>query len=803
MKKVSLLVLLVFSFIASFSQTYPVTQILGSPQTLVLSKGGLRADSSLILPSFPDTASANLSTYIKNYPGNMIIVGNQTFVRNANATQWLALATSGTAVGSVTSITQGYGITNTPNPITVTGTVKVDTTAATGLSGKYVRFTDTSVMLSKYLRRSDTTAMLLPYLRKADTTAMLSKYVRKTTTISTSDPLYVNNAASASLSGNISLLITKASTLGSGYLDNTDWNTFNNKLNKSDTAAMLSKYLRRSDTTAMLLPYLRKADTTAMLSKYLRISDTTAMLSPYLRKVDTTNKFVNTITRTPGKDSIIYFIGGTRYAIKDSSGGGVTSVTATYPALSSGGATPNISMYQASNTVDGFLSTTDWIKFNNKVDSVSVSGGILTKTGTANPIISSSVNSSKLVGRGTSSSGTMQEITIGSGLSMSGTTLSAIGGGGGGSQTLQQTLTVGDTLTTYFYFKTNLANDSTVNLNGARLTAPRIYDFPDSSGILALKSDLIPFHYQIDLSASSYTMTKYGVYEIKIATDSTTPYYIIFPNATLFTGQRITLINADASGYNNNAIIDTTGEANTRPKYQGTYKTIGQIPYGMTYEFISTNGVWMSTSPTPVYVDTFASDYDGTGITTYNIPFNGTYKLVNVNGSKQNDYYIVTFPDPKKNNGERITLINADSIYSLKIEGTWLPVSKNSFGGLVVKVAPQSTYEFVSIDSQWVCVSRSSHPTVFNIDLSVGDYKIPSNGIFQINDASTNNIIFPEAVEFDGTTIIVINSDNTNDATIGGTQPEDASGTAVANIGLMNSYTFVSIGGKWFLINVY
>ena len=41
--------------------------------------------------------------------------------------------------------------------------------------------------------------------------------------------------------------------------------------------------------------------------------------------IDTSNKFVNRITRTPGKDSIIFFIGGTRYAIKDSVGTGGSS----------------------------------------------------------------------------------------------------------------------------------------------------------------------------------------------------------------------------------------------------------------------------------------------------------------------------------------------------------------------------------------------------------------------------------------------------------------------------------------------
>jgi len=43
---------------------------------------------------------------------------------------------------------------------------------------------------------------------------------------------------------------------------------------------------------------------------------------------DTTNKFVNRIERTPGKDSIIYFVGANRFAIKDSVGGGAGSDTA-------------------------------------------------------------------------------------------------------------------------------------------------------------------------------------------------------------------------------------------------------------------------------------------------------------------------------------------------------------------------------------------------------------------------------------------------------------------------------------------
>mgnify|MGYP000328890853 FL=1 len=45
---------------------------------------------------------------------------------------------------------------------------------------------------------------------------------------------------------------------------------------------------------------------------------------------------------------------------------GVTSVGATSPVVSSGGTTPVISMPQATSSVSGYLSSTDWNTFNNK-----------------------------------------------------------------------------------------------------------------------------------------------------------------------------------------------------------------------------------------------------------------------------------------------------------------------------------------------------------------------------------------------------------------------------------------------------
>lgn len=69
-------------------------------------------------------------------------------------------------------------------------------------------------------------------------------------------------------------------------------------------------------------------------------------------------------------------------------GGGVTAVTGTAPIASSGGATPAISISQASSTTEGYVSSTDWNTFNNKQDTL-VSGTNI-----------KSVNSTSLLGSG-------------------------------------------------------------------------------------------------------------------------------------------------------------------------------------------------------------------------------------------------------------------------------------------------------------------------------------------------------------------------------------------------------------------
>jgi hypothetical protein len=87
--------------------------------------------------------------------------------------------------------------------------------------------------------------------------------------------------------------------------------------------------------------------------------------------------------------------------------GTVTAVTGTAPVVSSGGTAPNISMAAANTTTDGYLTSTDWNTFNNKAPATS--------------------GTSILYGNG---SGGFSNVTIGSGVSFAGGTLSATGSGG-------------------------------------------------------------------------------------------------------------------------------------------------------------------------------------------------------------------------------------------------------------------------------------------------------------------------------------------------------------------------------------
>jgi len=182
-----------------------------------------------------------------------------------------------------------------------------------------------------------------------------------------------------------------ATTSVNGYLTSTDWNTFNNKGVGSVTSVSVVSANGLAGTVA-----------TATTTPAVTLSTTvTGVLKGNGTAISAATSGTDYAPATSGT-SILYgsgaggfsnvaigtgvaFAGGTLSAT--GSGGTVTSVTGTAPVVSSGGATPAISMAAATTSVNGYLTSTDWTTFNNKVTSVSGTSGRTTSTGGATPVI--------------------------------------------------------------------------------------------------------------------------------------------------------------------------------------------------------------------------------------------------------------------------------------------------------------------------------------------------------------------------------------------------------------------------------
>jgi len=264
-----------------------------------------------------------------------ILKGNGTSISAATSGTDYAPATSGTSIlygngaGGFSNVTIGTGV-----------SFAGGTLSATGSGGTVTSVTGTAPVVSS---GGTTPAISMPaatssvngYLTSTDWNTFNNKGSGTVTSVTGTAPVVSSGGTTPAIS------MAAASASANGYLTSTDWTTFNNKGSGSVTSVGGTGTVNGITLTG-----------TVTTSGNLTLGGTLGGIA---------NSQLNNSAIT---------INGTSTSLGGSiSVGTVTSVTGTAPVVSSGGATPAISMAAATTSVNGYLTSTDWTTFNNKVSS--------------------------------------------------------------------------------------------------------------------------------------------------------------------------------------------------------------------------------------------------------------------------------------------------------------------------------------------------------------------------------------------------------------------------------------------------
>ena len=384
-----------------------------APDQTVVLNSGTGISTSGTYPNFTVTNTGVTSAVA----GTGISVSSGTgavTVTNTAPDQTVAIA-SGTGI-SVTGTYPNFTVTNTspslggdvvgPASATDNAIARFDTTSGKIIQNSVVTMDDTGVIAGATLTSPKINEILdsngnevLGLL----STASATDYVGIKNGIGTGVPLHISSEGSST---NIGLHIQPK---GSGLVTISDGTDFNKGIR-----------FRSSGSGASAITLL---DAVSTSGRVVTLPDATTTLVGRDTTDTLTNKSISGSTNTLsniGNASLTnsaITINGTSTSLGGSINvGTVTSVTGTAPVVSSGGATPAISMAQSSTTVDGYLSATDFTTFNNKgngtVTSVAAltlgtSGTDLSSTvanGTTTPVITLQVPTASATNRGALSS---------------------------------------------------------------------------------------------------------------------------------------------------------------------------------------------------------------------------------------------------------------------------------------------------------------------------------------------------------------------------------------------------------------
>ncbi len=291
-------------------------------------------------------------------------------------------------------------------------------------------------------------------------------------TLGTSGTDLSSSVADSTTTPVITLNVPSASASNRGALTSADWTTFNNKTNNTGTVTQIiaSSPLTGGTITSSGTIGIPQAGTAA--DGYLSQTD----WNTFNDKTDTT--------------------------------GTVTNVSGTAPiSVTNGNTTPAISISQASTSVNGFLSATNWTTFNNKQDEL-VSGTNI-KTINGNSIL----GSGNLVVSGSANNNTIT-LTAGTGLT------------GGGSFTLNQSsddtitfnnsITNNNQLTNGSNFITASSSDTLTNKSGSNSQWTNDAGYITSASLPTVNDGELTI--TVDGTATTFTANQSGNSSVSITT---------------------------------------------------------------------------------------------------------------------------------------------------------------------------------------------------------------------------------------------------------------------------------------------
>ena len=281
---------------------------------------------------------------------------------------------NGKGNGTLTSITAGTGLSG--GTITSSGTIAIDSTVVT-LTGTQT-LTNKTLTAPKVDLINDTNGNESVVF--SPTTSATDYFVMKNG-IGVGAPLHLYADGSSTNTG------MHIQPKGTGLVTISDGTDFNKGIR-----------FRSSSSAASAITLL---DAVSTAGRVITLPDATTTLVGRDTTDTLTNKSISGSTNTLsniGNSSLTnsaITINGTSTSLGGSiSVGTVTSVTGTSPVVSSGGATPAISMPAATTSVSGYLTNTDWTTFNNKgsgtvtaVSVASANGFAGTSSGGATPAL--------------------------------------------------------------------------------------------------------------------------------------------------------------------------------------------------------------------------------------------------------------------------------------------------------------------------------------------------------------------------------------------------------------------------------